>query len=116
MPGTASGDADQFDEEDNIWIAASDGRIEDVESYLANGSIDVNAGDAFGYTCVHAAASYGHLELLRLLVHKYGANINITDPDGDSALHVVETADATRLLLELGADPTLRNNDGKLLT
>ncbi len=38
--------------------------------------MDVNAQDENGYSCLHAAASYGHLDLLRYLVQR-GGNVNI---------------------------------------
>ena len=68
-----------------------------------------------GYSCLHAAASYGHLELLQLLVEKYKADLQLKDVEGDTPLHLVETLDTCKLLIELGADPALRNNDGHLV-
>ncbi|KAH9248614.1 hypothetical protein BASA83_011683 [Batrachochytrium salamandrivorans] len=104
---------------DNIWLAAGDGRTEDVEYFLKAGGfgdtpMDVNSKDQYGYTGLHAAASYNHLDLVRMLIKEYGADPNITDFEGDAPLHVIETSDAGRLLIELGADPTLRNDAGAL--
>ena len=55
----------------NIWIASSDGDIPAVLEHLAAG-VAVDAKDDNGYTPVHAAASYGHTELLRLLLDRGG--------------------------------------------
>ena len=43
-----------------------------------------------------------------------GALINIQDADGDTALHVSESAESTQLLLSYGADPQLCNSLGYL--
>ncbi|KAJ3043576.1 hypothetical protein HDV00_004676 [Rhizophlyctis rosea] len=126
----------------NIWLAASDGKLEVVEHFLQHGGpggkqmqpmysiegntltapfpktigepLDPNIKDQNGYTPLHAAASWNRTELIRLLVTKYGANPNITDTEGDTPLHVAETVDCARLLVELGADPHKRNDSGQL--
>ncbi|MCJ1383091.1 hypothetical protein MMC17_006204 [Xylographa soralifera] len=69
--------------------------------------------DEHGYSCMHAAASYNHLDLLRILVTEFKADINLRDEDGETALFVVETVEAAHVLLEeLNADPTIANVDG----
>ncbi|MCJ1387493.1 hypothetical protein MMC18_000336 [Xylographa bjoerkii] len=69
--------------------------------------------DEHGYSCMHAAASYNHLDLLRILVTEFKADVNIRDEDGETALFVVETVEAAHVLLEeLNADPTITNADG----
>ena len=70
--------------------------------------------DEHGYSLVHAAASYDHLDLLRALVREHGANVDLRDEDGETALFVVETVAAARLLVEeLGADPAATNTEGQ---
>ena len=73
--------------EDNQWIAASDGDIDRVRAFLSRPGASVNAADENGYTCAHAAASYGHATLLG---HLLGA----------------------RALLAAGADAEAKNGDG----
>lgn len=69
--------------------------------------------DEHGYSLVHAAASYNHLDLLRALIKEFNVDANIKDEDGESALFVVETVDAAKCLVEeLGADITVRGEDG----
>ena len=63
-------------------------------------------------TCLHAAASYGHHELLRFLIARPGVNLNCGDEDGDTPLHVVEDVESCRMLLAAGADASVRNGDG----
>ncbi|KAJ6259110.1 hypothetical protein Dda_6007 [Drechslerella dactyloides] len=101
----------------NIWIAASDGQTSQVLAYLATDPTLVNARDENGYTPIHAAASYGHLDLLRTLVNEHGGNANIRDGDGDTPLFTAESVEVARCLVEeLGADWTLTNESGLTAT
>ena len=69
--------------------------------------------DAHGYSLIHAAASYNHLDLLRALVNEFHVNVNIEDEDAETALFVLETVEAAQVLIEeLGADPTIKSQDG----
>ena len=70
--------------------------------------------DAHGYSLMHAAASYGHLDLLRTLVNEFKVDVNIRDEDGETALFVVENVATARLLVQdLRAAVNIRNNDGQ---
>ncbi|KAF7562037.1 hypothetical protein G7046_g2082 [Stylonectria norvegica] len=69
--------------------------------------------DEHGYSLVHAAASYNHLDLLRALVAEFHVDVNLTDEDDETALFVVETAEAAKILVEeLGADTKHRGSEG----
>ncbi|KAI1504505.1 ankyrin repeat-containing protein [Biscogniauxia marginata] len=69
--------------------------------------------DEHGYSLVHAAASYNHLDLLRALVREFNVNVDLRDEDEETALFVVETVDAARVLVEdLGADMRVKSSDG----
>lgn len=96
----------------NIWIAASDGNLELVIKYLESGSFTPNSADPQGYTPMHAAASYDHLELLQYL-KQHGGNPNAQDGDGDTPLHHCENVNTARLLVQMGADFTIKNKEGK---
>ncbi|KAG7706311.1 hypothetical protein KL914_003206 [Ogataea haglerorum] len=96
----------------NIWIAASDNKLDKVREYIESGSYTANSKDPNGYTPMHAAASYGNLDLLKYLVSQ-GGDINIQDYDGDTPLHHVETLEAAKFLVEeLKADFQIKNKDG----
>jgi hypothetical protein len=70
--------------------------------------------DAHGYSLVHAAASYNQLNVLRELVQKYLADVNILDEDGETALFATENTEVAKCLVEeLGADVSVRNSEGK---
>ncbi|KAH9904070.1 ankyrin repeat-containing protein [Xylariomycetidae sp. FL2044] len=70
--------------------------------------------DEHGYSLLHAAASYNHLDLLRALIHEFHVDVNLRDEDQETALFVVETVQAARLLVEeLGADIMIKGSEGK---
>jgi hypothetical protein len=95
----------------NIWIAASDGDLAGVQSYLQRG-ISIDAQDENGYSALHAATSYSHAELVAFLLNQ-GAQPNIRDADGDTPLFTCEEPHVAQLLIQAGADPTVRNTEGK---
>lgn len=69
--------------------------------------------DSHGYSLLHAAASYNHLELLRTLISEFHVNPNIKDEDGETPLFVVETVEAAQILLEEAKiDPHIKNAEG----
>ncbi|KAF5674309.1 ankyrin repeat-containing protein [Fusarium heterosporum] len=69
--------------------------------------------DEHGYSLVHAAASYNHLDLLRTLVREFGVDVDLKDEDDETALFVVETQDAAKVLVEeLGANINHRGSEG----
>ncbi|KAI9782073.1 MAG: hypothetical protein M1816_002014 [Peltula sp. TS41687] len=73
----------------------------------------IHTQDSSGYSLLHAAASYGHVELLRTLATTFGGDINLRDGDGETALFAAERVEVARLLVEeLGADVTRKNDDG----
>jgi hypothetical protein len=68
--------------------------------------------DVNGYTLLHAAVSYGHIDLMRALVQEFHVDINIKDLDGDTPLYYVEKEEVARILVEeLGADLGVRNEE-----
>ncbi|RCK66822.1 hypothetical protein Cantr_02854 [Candida viswanathii] len=96
----------------NIWIAAADNQRQIVEHYITSGEFTPNAKDPNGYTPIHAAASYGHINLLQYLIDN-GGDINIQDNEGDTPLHHVEDVKTAKYLIEkLKADYKVKNNDG----
>lgn len=96
----------------NIFTAASDGDSIQVRRFISEG-ISIDAQDSNGYTPLQAATSYNHTELtLELLTS--GASINLTDHEGDTCLHLVTTPEVLQILLDHGADVTVRNKEGRL--
>ncbi|KAH6880163.1 hypothetical protein B0T10DRAFT_412357 [Thelonectria olida] len=69
--------------------------------------------DEHGYSLVHAAASYNHLDLLRALIREFQVDVNIKDEDDETALFVVETETAAQVLVEeLNADIHHKGSEG----
>ncbi|KAI9440043.1 ankyrin [Lactarius indigo] len=95
----------------NIWVAAGDGDLGRVRELIEHQSTSPNVPDSFTYTPMHAAASYGHLDVLTYLISR-GGDVNVTDEDGETPLYTVENIETARLLVNHGADPGLRNHEG----
>jgi len=98
-------------EPNNIWVAAGDGDLSRVQELLDQGQ-DVNSQDENGYTPLHAASSYGRMEVLNFLL-SVGADVNSRDSDGDQPLHVCETVEVAQVLLQSGAQIAAKNSEGK---
>lgn len=97
----------------NIWVAAADNDLQAVQDYISTGQLSPNSKDPNGYTPIHAAVSYGHVELLKYLIDQ-GGDINIQDTEGDSPLHHAEDLKIAKLLVEqYKADWKLKNNEGQ---
>ena len=82
-------DDEEDNEPENIWVACTNGDEARLRQLLQEG-FSVNAQDEFGYSPIHAAASYGQVDLLRVLL-SLGADVNIRDNEGDTPLLVCET-------------------------
>jgi uncharacterized protein len=73
-----------------------------------------SAQDDHGYSLLHAAASYNHLDLLRSLLVEFNVPVDLKDGDGETALFVCETVECARVLVEeFHASITVRGEDGK---
>ena len=97
----------------NVWVAASDGDLAKVQAYVQADPALLSKGDENGYSPIHAAAAYGHKELMQWLVGA-GADVHARDSDGDTPLHHCDSPEAAEFLLSvLGASPTIANDQGR---
>lgn len=71
------------------------------------------AQDSHGYSLLHAAASYSQIDLLRTLVNDKHASVNIVDEDQETPLFYAETVEIAQVLIELGANTSMRNEEGQ---
>ncbi|KAJ7158801.1 ankyrin repeat-containing domain protein [Mycena filopes] len=95
----------------NIWVAAGDGDLDRVRHLIEQESLSANAPDPFTYTPMHAAASYGQLEVLEYLISR-GGDVNVQDGDGDTPIYTVENVETARFLVDHGATLDRQNSEG----
>jgi hypothetical protein len=95
----------------NLYILAADNPSA-VLTALRSEPSQASRQDAHGYSLLHAAASYGHLDLLRALVRDFNVDVNLTDEDGETCLFVTERLDIAKCLVEeLGVDAKHKNDE-----
>lgn len=90
------------------------GNIIGVRKWLSMGANVEYIEERDGWLPLHYAARWGDLEMMYLLI-KAGANINGKTKSRETALHKCgrwDRKDAAIILLNLGADPTVKNSDG----
>ena len=97
-------------DESPLMLAALKGHTEIVKRLVEKGA-DVNKP---GWAPLHYAATNGHIEIMNLLLEHH-AYIDASSPNGSTPLMMAAlygTASAVKLLLEAGADPTIKNTLG----
>ena len=97
-------------DETPLMLAALNG-YDDICQKLIARDADVNKP---GWTPLHYAATNGHVSTIRLLLDHY-AYIDAASPNGSTPLMMAAqygSAAAVKVLLESGADPSLKNNLG----
>lgn len=97
----------------NIFNLAADNNPKLIPLLRSDPAL-ASAQDSHGYSLLHAAVSYNHLDLLKNLVEEFQVDVNIKDEDHETALFVTETVEAARILTQcLGADLTILNVEGE---
>ncbi|KAG9248394.1 hypothetical protein BJ878DRAFT_538421 [Calycina marina] len=86
-------------EEGNLLVLASDNDPRLLPILRKNKGL-ASVKDSFGYNCFHAAVSYDHLDLAQAMVKELDVDVNILDDDNETALYLVETLEAAKLLVE----------------
>jgi ankyrin repeat protein len=90
------------------------GNIIGVKKWIAMGADVEYIEERDGWLPLHYAARWGDLKMMNLLI-KAGANINGKTKSKETALHKCgrwDRKEAAIILLKLGADSTVKNNDG----
>jgi Ankyrin repeats (3 copies)/Ankyrin repeats (many copies) len=96
-----------------LYYAARLGFQDLVKRFIAENPEHVNAKGGREMTPMHAAASGGHTNILRLL-RGHGADVGSRNQYGETPLHAASWSgkvEAGRCLLDLGADINARNED-----
>ncbi len=87
------------------------GDVDGLARLLDVGKVRLTYRDQAGRTLLHLAASLGHSEMIRFLVHE-GLDVNVRDRRGNTPLHYAAyygRVTAIQTLLALGADLHARN-------
>ncbi|KAI2500194.1 hypothetical protein MHU86_14269 [Fragilaria crotonensis] len=107
----------------SLHVACSAGNFL-VARYLLNQRADADAENVHKQRPIHIACSNLQYEFLRLIVDRYGANVNVADRCGRTPLHkacmstigitnALASANVVRFLLDKGASVDVRDEDGK---
>jgi uncharacterized protein len=103
-------EARTLQDESPLMMAALKGHL-DLAKKLVERDADVNKP---GWAPLHYAATNGHLAIMELLLENH-AYIDTESPNGSTPLMMAAlygTPAAVKLLLEAGADPTVKNQLG----
>jgi len=98
--------------------AAKRGNLELIRECLVN-RLPVNQADPAGNTALHWAARTGHTACLQELTAVKQVAVDKQNKLGDTALLLAAAhghSEAVRLLLEVGANTNLNNNQGRTVT
>ena len=88
-------------------------RVQTVKRLLEAGADpNLKAPSEYNYTPLLQAASYGHADVVDLLL-RVGANVHATNTVGQTSLHLAGNAEVARLLILAGADVTARTTYGE---
>jgi len=100
----------------HLWQAARHGNVEQLNKYLNEGAeVDWQNEELWGSLPLIAAALNNHVHIVEILI-KNGANINLSNRNGNTALHLAATygrADVISLLLANGADINVTSHSNK---
>lgn len=100
---------------DALNKVAYDGNVEEVTAILKTHP-NPDARDSSGGTALHAAMFQKNIKIVEMLID-YGLDVNAIGPkNGYTPLHDAVWGDnpaAAKLLLEKGADPSIKNKEGQ---
>ncbi|MDR2548100.1 MAG: ankyrin repeat domain-containing protein [Rickettsiales bacterium] len=98
-----------------LHLAAQNGHIDIVRALIEKGA-KIDAVDKLGWTPLHCAVSSCRTKAIETLLEAEKIDVNATDKYGQTPLHLaVENGhiDIVKALIEKGANPLLRNKNGK---
>ncbi len=106
---------DELDFERGLWTAAMNGNLSKCKKLLEKGT-NPNIRDDSGYTALHYAARSGKLDICRLLVEDYHADVNVKTREGlATPLHraaFMGRNEVCKFLIQQGARVNEQDADG----
>ncbi len=94
-----------------LHVAADLGKTDLVRFYIDAG-LGVNSQNKSKATPLHGASLGGHKDTANALV-ELGAKLNTLTKDGYAPIHMAKNLEVIKLLMAAGADPTLKDGNGK---
>jgi ankyrin repeat protein len=82
-----------------------------LQFLCASGKIDIDSTDGFNCTPLRLATEYRDINAMSILL-KHGANPDLAPGNVPAPLFYASCADSFKLLIQAGADPTVRNHHG----
>ena len=92
----------------HLYEASESGDLGTVR--ILNCGINVDTTNKNGYTPLHVAANYGHIEIARILL-KSGAGVNTADSDGKAPVNLAAVSGHIEIIQQL-----LRGKDASKLS
>lgn len=99
----------------DIWAAAKNGDLKQLEALLTKEKVDPNGHDQHGITPIAWAALSDQPKAIALLL-KHGAKVNGTNRDGGNALHsaaFLGNVASLEVLVKNKADLSMKNGEGQ---
>lgn len=91
-----------------LWWAAKEGQLEIVQLLLSRNAAAEVRDDSTGNTALLMAAAGGHVGVVQLLL-KHGANPNIPNAKGNTAIMIASSCEVVQALIVSGGDATIKN-------
>ncbi len=98
--------------DDALIKAVQGGEIAEVKRLLEEGKVNINDLNQDGYTPLMWAAKFEKLDIVNLLLRK-GAEVNIKNSSGETALMMVKNPKVIEALVAKGADVNAKDHEGQ---